>query len=99
MEPVKYRVTWKTFLLPLIGLAAFFLYIYIFNVDIQEIIAKAQRTNLNLYGLAAVLSLLDTLFFAFAWHSLLSFLSVKISRFRSFLFVWVGIFVDTLIPA
>jgi uncharacterized protein (TIRG00374 family) len=96
---VKYKVTWKTFLLPLIGLAAFFLYIYIFNVDIQEIISEAQKVNLNLYALAAVFSILDTLFFTLAWHSLLTFLSVKISRFRSFLFVWVGIFVDTLIPA
>jgi len=99
MEPVKYKVTWKTIILPLIGLAAFFIYVYIFNVDIQEIIAKVQQINLNFYVLAAVLSILDTLFFALAWHSLLSFLSVKVSRFRSFLFVWVGIFVDTLIPA
>lgn len=99
MEPVKYRVTWKTLLFPLIGLAAFFAYIYIFKVDIQNVVAEAQRINLNLYVLAAVLSILDTLFFALAWHSLLSFLSVKVSRFRSFLFVWVGIFVDTLIPA
>jgi uncharacterized protein (TIRG00374 family) len=99
MERVKYRITWKTVLLPMVGLAAFFLYIYIFKVDIQEIIVKAQQINLNLYFLAAVLSVLDTLFFTLAWHSLLSFLSVKVSKFRSFLFVWVGIFVDTLIPA
>jgi uncharacterized protein (TIRG00374 family) len=99
MEPVKYKITWKTIILPPIGLAAFFIYIYIFNVDIQKIIAKAQQINLSFYMLAAVLSLLDTLFFALAWHSLLSFLSVKISRVRSFLYVWVGIFVDTLIPA
>ena len=99
MEPVKYRVTWKTIILPLIGLAAFFLYVYIFNVDIQEIIVKAQHINLNLYAVAAIFSILDTLFFTLAWHSLLNSLSVKVSRFRSFLYVWVGIFVDTLIPA
>lgn len=95
----KYRVTWKTFIFPLLGLAAFFAYIYIFNVDIQQIIAKVQGINLRFYVLAAIASLLDIFFFSLAWHSLLRFLSVKISLFRSFLFVWVGIFIDTMIPA
>jgi uncharacterized protein (TIRG00374 family) len=95
----KYKVTWKTFIIPLIGLAVFFAYIYIFNVDLLEIIEKARNTNLQFYLLAAIASLLDTLFFALAWHSLLKFLSVRLSRFKSFAFVWVGIFVDTLIPA
>jgi uncharacterized protein (TIRG00374 family) len=99
MESVKYKVTWKTFLLPLIGLVAFFLYILIFNVDLLGIIAEIQRINLYPYALAMIATLLDTLFFALAWRSLLGFLSVQISRIRSYLFVWVGIFVDTLIPA
>ena len=99
LEPVRYKVTRKTLLFPLVGLVAFFAYIYFFNVDIQEIIAEAQRINLSFYVLAAIASILDTLFFALAWHSLLKFLRVAISRFKAFLFVWVGIFVDTLIPA
>jgi len=99
MVSMKYKVTWKTFLLPLIGLAAFFVYIYIFNVDIQEIIATIQHINLYFYLLATIATLLDTLFFSLAWYSLLRFLSVKVSLFKSFLFVWVGIFIDTLIPA
>jgi len=99
MEPVKYRVTWKTFALPIIGLAAFFIYLYIFQVDIQEVIARAREINPYLYLLAAIASLLDTLFFTLAWRSLLGYLSVRISRFKAFMFVYVGIFVDTLIPA
>jgi uncharacterized protein (TIRG00374 family) len=99
MEPIKYKITWKTFLLPLVGLVAFFLYILIFNVDLLEIVVKIQRANPYPYILATIATLLDTLFFALAWHSLLRFLSVQISRIRSYLFVWVGIFVDTLIPA
>lgn len=95
----KYEVTWKTFILPLIGLAAFFAYIYIFNVDLQEIVATAQKTNLYFYVVAAIATILDTLFFALAWYMLLRFLSVRISWFRAFMYVWVGIFVDTLIPA
>jgi uncharacterized protein (TIRG00374 family) len=92
-------VTWKSLLLPLIGLIAFFIYVYIFNVDIQEIIAAIQTINLHFYLLATVSAVLDTLFFTLAWHTLLSFLSVKIPLFRSFLYVWVGIFIDTIIPA
>jgi uncharacterized protein (TIRG00374 family) len=99
MESVKYKVTWKTFLLPLVGLVAFFLYILIFNVDLFEIASKIQRANPYPYLLATIATLLDTLFFALAWHSLLTFLSVQISRVRLYIFVWVGIFVDTLIPA
>jgi len=99
MEPVKYRVTWRTFALPIIGLAAFFIYLYIFQVDIQEVIARAREINSYFYLLAAIASLLDTLFFTLAWRSLLGYLSVRISRFKSFMFVYVGIFVDTLIPA
>jgi uncharacterized protein (TIRG00374 family) len=99
MDSVKYKVTWKTFLLPLIGLAAFFIYIYIFNVDLLQIIDTVQRIDLRFYLLATVSTLLDTLFYALAWHSLLKFLSVKVSRLKAYLFVWVGIFIDTLIPA
>ena len=99
MTQPKYKVTWITFIVPIIGLAAFFLYIYIFNVDIQEIIAKVQTINLNFYLLATIASLFDIFFFSLAWHSLLRFLSVRVSLLKSFLFVWVGIFVDTMIPA
>jgi uncharacterized protein (TIRG00374 family) len=95
----KYNVTWKTFLLPVIGLVAFLVYIYLFNVDILGIITTAGHINLNLYLLATITVLLDTAFFTLAWHSLIRFLSVKISWFKEFTYVWVGIFIDTLIPA
>lgn len=95
----KYKVTRKTFLLPLIGLAAFLIYIYIFKVDLQEIIAEAQSVDPYFYSLAALSTLLDTFFFALAWHSLLKFLSVKISRLKAIFFVWIGVFVDTVVPA
>ena len=86
-------------MLPLAGLAAFFAYIYVFNVDIPEIITAVQNINLYYYSVATVAVILDTLFFTLAWNTLLRFLSVRISIFKSFLFVWVGVFVDTLIPA
>jgi uncharacterized protein (TIRG00374 family) len=86
-------------LLPIIGLAAFFIYIYVFNVDIQQIAAEINRINLQFYLIAAAISVLDVFFFTLAWHSLLRFLTVKFSILKSFAFVWVGIFIDTIIPA
>jgi len=99
MVSTKPKVTWKTVLLPVLGLIAFFAYIYIFNVDIWQIIATVQSINLYIYLLAAVAVVLDTLFFTMAWYFLLRFLSVKLSIVKSLLFVWFGIFVDILIPA
>jgi uncharacterized protein (TIRG00374 family) len=99
MGSVKPKVTWKTFLLPVIGLAVFFLYIYLFNVDIPTIIAIVQRVNLPLYFVAAAFLVLDTFFFALSWRFLLNFLSVKLSLMRSFLYVWYSAFVDIIIPA
>lgn len=97
-EP-KYSVTWKTLILIPVGIIAFLAYVYIFRVDIQDIIGKFEQIRLDFYVLATAVSVLDTLFFTFAWHSLLRFLKVEVSLFKSFIFVWIGIFVDGLIPA
>lgn len=95
----RYRVTRRTLLLPIIGLVVFFLYIYIFNVPIQDIANAISRVNLQRYMIAVFVSMLDVFFFALAWHSLLRFLSVELSLSKSVALVWVSIFVDTLIPA
>ncbi len=99
MVSTKPKVTWKTVLLPVLGLIVFFAYIYVFNVDIWQIIATVQSINLYIYLLAAVAVILDTLFFTMAWYLLLRFLSVKLSIVKSLIFVWFGIFIDILIPA
>jgi uncharacterized protein (TIRG00374 family) len=99
MVSTKPKVTWKTVLLPVLGLIVFFAYIYIFHVDIWQIIATVQTINLYVYLLAAITVVLDTLFFTMAWYFLLRFLSVKLSIAKSLLFVWFGIFIDILIPA
>ena len=62
----KYAVTWKTLILIPIGFIAFLAYIYIFRVDIQDIVANVQGINLDFYGLVTVAAVLDTLFFTFA---------------------------------
>ena len=99
MESPKPKLTLKTLLFPLIGLVAFFGYIYLFHVDILGIIATLQRADPLPYALAAVLSLVEVFFFSVSWRVLVNFLLIKLSVVRSYLFVWYGIFVDILVPA
>jgi uncharacterized protein (TIRG00374 family) len=99
MEPPKPKITLKTVLFPLVGLVAFFAYIYLFQVDILSIIATLQRADPVPFALAAALSLAEVLFFSVSWRVLVNFLLIKLSVIRSYLFVWYGIFVDILIPA
>ena len=99
MVSMKFKVTWKTILLPALGLLAFFIYLYLFKVDIPTIIATIQQVNLSIYLAGVMFILFDVFFFALSWHSLLNFLSVKLSVLKSFLYVWYGIFIDIIIPA
>jgi uncharacterized protein (TIRG00374 family) len=95
----KPKLTRKTVFLPIVGLAAFFLYILLFNVDIPDIIATARKANLLVYSLAILISFVEIFFYAVSWRELLRNLQVKISIARSYLFVWYGNFMDILIPA
>jgi len=98
-KPPKTKITRKTVLFPIIGLAAFFAYIYLFQVDISTIIATAQRADPLPYALAAALSLVEVFFFSVSWRVLANFLLIKLSVIKSYLFVWYGTFVDILVPA
>lgn len=99
MEMPQTRISWKTALFPLIGIAAFFLYIYLFKVDIAGIFNTLKTIDPLPYSIAAVLSFVEVFFFSVSWRVLLNFLSIKISVLRACLFVWYGIFVDTVVPA
>jgi uncharacterized protein (TIRG00374 family) len=99
MTSPKFKFTWKTLLLPALGLIAFLVYIYLFNVDIPTIIGIVQRTDLHVYSWAIIFLFLHTFLFALSWRFLVNFLSVKLSVLKSFLYVWYGIFIDIIIPA
>lgn len=99
METTRTKFTWKTLLLPLVGLAAFFLYILLFNVDIPEIVATAQNANPLIYIAAIAVSLAEVFFYAISWRAILAHLYVKLSVVRAYLFVWYSIFMDIVIPA
>ncbi|MGQ9551572.1 MAG: lysylphosphatidylglycerol synthase transmembrane domain-containing protein [Candidatus Bathycorpusculaceae bacterium] len=99
MVSAEPKITFRTIILPVIGLIAFFIYIYVCQVDILEIISTAQRMDPAIYFLAAIFNIVEVFFFALSWRMLLSFLAVKVSIIRSYLYVWYGIFMDIIIPA
>ena len=98
MEKPKPKITKKTIILPAVGILAFFLYIYIFNVDLISIIKTAQQAEPLPYIAAILVSFVEILFFAISWKELLAGLEVKLSLLKSYAFVCYGIFLDILVP-
>ncbi|UCE28781.1 MAG: flippase-like domain-containing protein [Candidatus Bathyarchaeota archaeon] len=88
----------RSVLFLLIGVSIFVCYLYFF-VGIPEMVAVIRSVNSFYYSLAVMAFLLDTFFYALTWHYLLLPLSVKTPLRKTFLFVWVGAFVDILVPA
>ena len=99
MQPPKPKLSWKTAVFPLLGLLGFFIYIYLFKVNIIGIFETAKDADPTIYSIAIVFGMLDVLFFTFSWHVLTNHLKIKISVFRAYLYVWYGIYVDTIVPA
>ena len=82
----------------LIGLLIFVGYLYFF-VDIPEMLTIIQRVNLFYYLLAVAVLLLNMLASSLTWQYFLRPLSVNVPFRKTFLFTWIGVFVDLLIPA
>ncbi len=82
----------------LAGILIFLAYIYFF-VGITEIVAIIQSVNLFYYGIAVGVLFLNMLVNSLAWQYFLRPLSVKVPLRKTFLFTWIGIFVDLLVPA
>ncbi|MEM2318993.1 MAG: lysylphosphatidylglycerol synthase transmembrane domain-containing protein [Candidatus Bathyarchaeia archaeon] len=99
MASTKPKITRKTVVLPLIGIAAFLVYLYLFQVDLPEIIATIQTVDTLTYLAAALLIFVDTFFYAMAWRTLLNHLSVKLPILKAYLYIWYGTFIDLIIPA
>lgn len=99
MQPPKAKLSWKTLLFPILGLLGFFLYIYLFQVDIIGIIATAQKANPLLYSIAIVFGVAEVLFYTVSWRVLTNHLGIPTKVWRAFLYVWYGIYVDIVVPA
>jgi len=80
------------------GLLVFLLYLYFF-VPFGDFIVKIQQADPFYYSLAFGAMLLSVAFYSLTWQRLLFLLSVKSSFLKTFQFIWVGSFVDLLIPA
>ncbi len=81
-----------------VGIFVFVLYLYFF-VPFTDFMSYIQQADPFYYSLAFAAMLLSVAFYSLAWQRLLHLLSVKSSFLRTFQFVWVGNFVDLLVPA
>jgi len=81
----------------LIGVLIFI--VYLFFVGIENIVMVLQRVHPFYYSLAILSVLLGVFFYSLAWQSLLNLLSIKMPFKKTFLYIWVGTFVDLLVPA
>ncbi|HKZ93091.1 MAG TPA: flippase-like domain-containing protein [Candidatus Bathyarchaeia archaeon] len=80
------------------GLFVFLLYLYFF-VPFGDFSNQIKQANPIYYSLAFGSMLLSAAFYSLAWQRLLHVLSVKCSFLKAFQIVWVGSFVDLLVPA
>jgi len=99
MDQAKPKLNLKMVLLPLVGVLVFFLYIYIFNVDLLNIINNVKRAQPLPYLAAVLVGFLEIFFYAVSWREILSGLKVNLSFVKSYLFVLYGMFMDILVPA
>jgi len=82
----------------LFGFIVFLLYLYFF-VGIQRIVEIAQRTDPFYYSLGVAALFVATVFYSLAWQRLLRLLQVNAGFKKTFSFIWIGSFVDIMIPA
>ena len=99
MQPSRPKLSWKMVVFPIVGLICFFVYIYIYRVNFIGIVETATKANPIVYSAAALCGLLQVLFFTVSWKVLTNRLSIKMSTFRAYLYVWYGMYVDTIVPA
>jgi uncharacterized protein (TIRG00374 family) len=98
MDDDRRKFLVRSILFSLVGILIFVIYL-VFFVNMGEMVDQIKQTNLLLYSLTFAAALLDVFFFALAWQYLMRALSVKVSVGKTYAFMWVSIFVDSLIPA
>jgi uncharacterized protein (TIRG00374 family) len=80
------------------GLLLFLVYLYFF-VDFGEFLETLQRANPLYYSLAAGCLFITMAFYSLTWQSLLHLVSVKVTFWKAAQYIWIGSFVDLLVPA
>jgi uncharacterized protein (TIRG00374 family) len=79
------------------GFAVLAFYLYSF-AGIGAVAKEFMDINLYYYVLGFVAVVMGVLCLSLSWNNLLSGLQLRISRWRTFLFEWVGLFIDEVIP-
>jgi uncharacterized protein (TIRG00374 family) len=93
----KPKLSKPVLLISVIGLVVFVLYLY-YYVGISGFVSSLEKLNLWYYSLALVLVVVSVFFHSIVWRGLLSNLFCLISIKTAFLFGWIGIFVDNIVP-
>jgi uncharacterized protein (TIRG00374 family) len=88
----------KTVPFLLVGLLIFVVYIYFFG-DLPKTLAIIQTVDLLDYGLAIVTLFLSMVVAALTWQYFMKPLGLNVPFRKTFLFTWIGVFVDLLVPA
>ena len=81
----------------ILGFVAFVFYVYFF-IDLAQVISILSKTNLAIYAGAFVAYSFFVILSSLVWQQLLSSLSIKISKSKSLLFTWAGLFFDATVP-
>lgn len=84
-----------------VGVLVFALYLYFFVGfnDIIEIFRVVDPSKyLIYYSIAIIAMLLSMLFYSMSWNSLLKALSINVGLKKAFIYCWLGIFVDLVVP-
>jgi len=87
--------------LVMVGLFIFILYLCFFVPfgGPEGFLATIQQANPFFYSLAFISLVLAGAFYSLTWHNLLKLLAVKTSFMKALQFIWIGTFVDLLVPA
>jgi uncharacterized protein (TIRG00374 family) len=86
-------------LLIAIGLFVFVVFLFAFGVNPLQVAETVKTANPFYYSLAFAALLLSVAFYSITWNRLLNLLSVKTSLLKAFQFIWIGDFVNQMIPA
>ena len=82
-----------------VGLFIFIVFLFAFGVNPLQVAETVKTANPFYYSLAFAALLLSVAFYSITWNRLLNLLSVKTSLLKAFQFIWIGDFVNQMIPA
>lgn len=80
------------------GLLLFLVYLYFF-VDFGEFLNTLRSANPLYFSLATVCLFVTMAFYSVTWQSLLRLVSMKLSFLKAIQYIWIGNFIDILVPA